>query len=62
VYEKRPNTCSDFPVRIARLVSRDVLTICVCRALEGRLVDSHLDSLEELGLEIFKRQTKRTSK
>ncbi len=53
IYDQRPDTCANFPIRIARLGERDVVTIGVCRAIESGVIDSQLSDLAELKYETF---------
>jgi len=53
IYIKRPAACVLFPVRLAQLGKREVVTVSQCNAIEHGVIASHLDRLKNLDYEIF---------
>jgi len=56
IYDGRPSVCADFPVRVAQLGDRDVVTVGACDAIAEGIADEHLSKLEALDYEVFRRQ------
>ena len=54
VYEKRPTTCSTFPIRQLALGGRDVVSVSRCRAVDNAVIDEEIVELESMGCEVYR--------
>ncbi len=53
IYDKRPQMCIEYPIRIADLNSEKVLVVNECDAVSRGLLDSQIEQIKQMGYRVI---------